>query len=81
MAWGKWTGVAAMGLSPGRMEGVGWGGGTGHDGKGQSSWAHSTLNVRLRGPQIEGSIGGWKTDDGNTKRAIIIINNSNHWCL
>lgn len=63
----------------------GWGGGgdgTGRDGKGQSSRAHSTLNVWLRGTQIEGSIGGWKAGDGNTKRrVIIIINNGNHWCL
>lgn len=32
--------------------------GTGHDGEGQRAWAHRTLNVCLRRPQIEESIGG-----------------------
>lgn len=32
--------------------------GTGHDGEGQRAWAHHTLNVCLRGPQTEESIGG-----------------------
>lgn len=63
-----------------RRGGVGWDG-TGCDGKGQSAGAHSTLSMWLGGPQMEGSFGGWKAGDGNTKRgAIIIINNNHHWC-
>lgn len=81
MVWGKWAGVAAGRLPPGRMERAGWWGGTGQVEMGRgSAGAHSTPDMWLRGPQIEGSTGGWKAGDGHTKRrAIVIINSSNHW--